>query len=119
MGGANQATCPVPSTSKSAPKATNPVRFHEDTPNGNVDFHDDKAKLKCAIDSASFFSAYNRWRPDMSSELRLLGSDGKKGHASVTFTPHIDDSGEMQVSMMVERAKIGKTITDLDKLAGF
>lgn len=134
MGGQNQATCPPSGSSQSAQSrlaskgakgvktpvvASNPIRFHEATGRGEVDFHDDVAGLKCAVDSASFFSAYNRWRSTMSEELILAGNDGSGGHASVTFLPYVDDVGELQVSMVVAKAKIGQTVVDLDILAHF
>lgn len=131
MGGANQSTCPPatpaassrkPQTSKTpigAGAALNPVRFHEVTQRGEVDFHDDNAGLKCAVNSAAFFSAYNSWRNKLSGELMLSGNDGSGGHASVTFMPYVDDSGELQVGMTVAKTKMGKSVLDLDKLAHF
>jgi len=125
MGGSNQATCPpASSSSKSRSKtpaktAQNPIRFHEVTSRGEVDFHDDKAGLKCSIDSASFFTAYSDWRQFMSDELTLVGNDGHGGHTSVTFLPYADDAGELQVSMLVAKSKMGQTVQDLDKLAHF
>lgn len=132
MGGTNQATCQPPKSRQTGtpaakskqvhsllPRQANPVRFHEVTSRGEVDFHDDKAGLKCAIDSASFFAAYDRWRPKMAEELTIVGNDGDKGHASVTFLPYVDDAGEMQVSMTVTKAKMGQTVVNLDKLAHF
>ena len=130
MGGANESTCPPvsgvstpsrgKSTVKAASKATsNPVRYHEVTDRGEVDFHDDDAGVKCAIDSAVFFAAYSKWRPKMADELMLTGNDGSDGHASVTFMPYVDNAGEMQVGMVVAEAKMGQTILDLDILAHF
>ena len=131
MGGQNQATCPpsspaqrskTPQTPKTPQKPAvdlNPIRFHEVTSRGEVDFHDDVAGLKCAVDSASFFSAYNKWRSTMSDGLILTGNDGDGGYASVTFLPYMDDCGELQVSMVVARTKIGQTVVDLDILAHF
>ena len=123
MGGTNQATCPPPaktSKSRTAGNQTNPVRFHEVTSRGEIDFHDDKAGLKCAVDSATLFSAYNKWRnAGMAEDLILSGNDGSRGHASVTLIPYVDDQGKMQVSMTVAKAQIGKTVLDLDKLAHF
>lgn len=130
MGGSNQATCPpAPSsakprkTSKSTPTsigtALNPIRFHEVPSRGEVDFHDDKAGLKCAIDSAAFFDTYGKWRPSMTDDLTLGGNDGSGGHSSVTFLPYVDDQGTMQVSMIVAEAEMGKTVLDLDTLAHY
>ena len=128
MGGSNQSTCPVATPAKSRSKAVpvgNPIRSHEDTSRGEVDFHDDKAGFKCTVDSAAFFSAYTPWRSKMSEELTLAGQlvkTGKKkpsGHALVTFVPYMDDNGELQVSMSVKKAAMGQTGLDLDKLAHF
>lgn len=125
MGGSNQATCPpASSSSKSRSKtpaktAQNPIRFHEVTSRGECDFHDDRAGLKCAIDSATFFTAYNKWRPCMSDELTLVGNDGHGGHSSVTLLPYTDGAGELQVSMLVTKSKMGQSVLDLDKLATY
>lgn len=131
MGGSNQGTCPPTTPTKSSRKnkpsktptgAVNPVRFHEVTSRGEVDFHDDNAGLKCSVDSAAFFSAYNAWRPQIwaaMDELTLAGNDGSGGHSSVTFLPYVDDAGDLQVEMTVSEAKMGRTVLDLDKLAHF
>lgn len=125
MGGSNQSTCPPPakpakSKSKSSiPIGGNPIRSHEVTSRGEVDFHDDTAGMKCAVDSAAFFDAYNKWRPKMSDDLTLAGNDGKGGHSSVTLVPFMDDQGSMQVNMTVKKASVGQTICALDKLAHF
>jgi len=133
MGGANQATCPPPARpyvptgnplkqkckAKAAGHQVDPIRFHEDTSRGEIDFHDDNAGFKCAVDSALFFDAYNKWRQKMSEDLILLGNDGAGGHSSVAFVPYADDKGQMQVSMVVTKAQMGQTIMDLDKLAHF
>ena len=133
MGGSNQSTCP-PATSPdrrvNPPKRpgskftslSNPIRFHEVTSRGEVDFHDDEAKIKCAVNSASFFDAYNEWRPKITDNLDnlvLSGNDGKGGHSAVTLIPYMDDQGAMQVAMTVQKASVGQTICDLDKLAHF
>ena len=140
MGGTNQSTCPPATFSNSITRwprgnnmkspgpigaALNPIRFHEDPSRGEVDFHDDHAGFKCAVDSAAFFSAYTPWRSRMSEEMTLsgqlikTGENKPSGHASVTFLPYVDDAGELQVGMIVAEAKMGKTILDLDKLAHF
>ncbi|KKL27199.1 hypothetical protein LCGC14_2387600, partial [marine sediment metagenome] len=132
MGGTNQATCQPPKSRQTGtpaakskqvhsllPRQANPVRFHEVTSRGEVDFHDDMAGMKCAMDSAAFFDAYNKWRPKMSDDLTLAGNDGKGGHSSVTLVPYMDDQGEMQVAMAIKKASVGQTICDLDKLAHF
>ena len=124
MGGSNQATCPPSSAkpvkaTKTSLKPANPVRYHEVTPRGEVDFHEDGAGIKCAVNSAVFFSAYNSWRSKMSEELVLVGNDGSGGHASVTFIPYVDDQGKMQVSMNVKKATMGSSVLDLDKLAHY
>ena len=131
MGGQNQATCPPSSSAQSeqqsrlskTPKKpavdSNPIRFHEAISRGEVDFHDDVAGLKCAVDSASFFSAYSKWRTQMADGLILSGHDGSGGHTSVTFLPYADDVGDLQVSMVVAKARIGQTVVDLDILAHF
>ena len=133
MGGSQQNTCsPAPSTAtprkgKSAvkPASSNPIRYHEVTSRGEVDFHDELAGFKCAVDSAAFFAAYTPWRSKMSEELTLSGQLVKtgvkraSGHASVTFMPYVDDAGEMQVGMVVAETKIGQTVLDLDKLANY
>lgn len=127
MGGSNQSTCPPPSTtakkkekSKSANfLGWNPIRSHEVTQRGEVDFHDDTAGVKCAIDSAAFFSAYNSWRLNMAEDLILAGNDGMGGRSSVTLVPYVDDQGELQVSMTVRKVSVGQTVLDLDKLAHF
>lgn len=133
MGGTNQATCPPPAKSsvptanplkqkgkaEAAGHQVNPIRFHEVTSRGEVDFHDDQAGKKCAVDSALFFDAYNKWRPQMSEDLVLVGNDGAKGHASVVFTPYVDDRGKMQVSMIVSEAQMGQTILNLDRMVHF
>ncbi len=128
MGGSNQTTCP-PASSTARPKskssktpigaASNPIRSHEVPARGEVDFHDDQAGLKCAVDSAAFFDAYNKWRPRMTDEMILAGNDGSGGHATVTFLPYVDDGGDVQVSMVVAKAQMGKTVLDLDQLAHF
>ena len=133
MGGSHQSTCPpakssVQSQSSSkAPigAASNPIRYHEVTDRGEVDFHDELAGFKCAVNSATFFAAYWPWRSKMSEDLTLGGQlikTGEKkasGHASVTFMPHFDDQGQMQVSMVVNKTSMGQTILDLDKLAHY
>ncbi len=131
MGGSNQSTCPPPATQptgnpikqkakrRAAGKPINPIRSHEVTSRGEVDFHDDTASIKCCVDSAAFFDQYNKWRPRMSEDLILAGNDGKGGHASVILVPYVDDKGEMQVAMTVKEASIGQTICDLDMLAHF
>lgn len=127
MGGYNQATCsPVPSsavskggTPKTPAKAANPVRFHEVPAEGEVHFHDDIADIKCAVESASFFSAYSEWRSAMAEDLTLTGNDGSGGHTSVTFLPYIGKNGELEVGMTVAKLKVSQTLVDLDKLAHF
>lgn len=133
MGGSHQSTCPPPSSKSTSARALgkspataagleaaqNPIRSHEVTARGEVDFHDDGAGVKCAVDSAAFFSAYSDWRSKMSEELTLAGNDGSGGHSSVTFLPYVDDQGRMQVAQIVKKASIGQSITDLDKLAHF
>ncbi len=129
MGGSNQSTCtPPPQSAKSVKGARaavplaasgNPVRYHEVTSRGEVDFHDDKAGVKCAVNSAAFFSAYNPWRSKMSEDLVLAGDDGSGGRASVTFMPYVDNLGEMQVAMTVKKATMGHSVLDLDKLAHY
>lgn len=132
MGGSHQSTCPPPSSSatpRSKSPATgaagfralaqNPIRSHEVTSRGEVDFHDDKEGVKCAVDSAAFFTAYSGWRSKMSEELTLAGNDGSGGHSSVTFLPYVDDGGDMQVAMSVRKASVGQTVLDLDILAHF
>lgn len=124
MGGSNQSTCPPPTKSPKNKGKTTPIkgsiiRSHEVTSRGEVDFHDDMAGMKCAVDSAAFFDAYNKWRPKMSDDLTLAGNDGKGGHSSVTLVPYMDDQGEMQVAMAIKKASVGQTICDLDKLAHF
>lgn len=123
MGGTNQATAPAPSgtakpaVSQSQRTSYNPVRFHENQ--GEVHFHDDKAGLKCAIETAAFFGEYHKWRPAMTGNLALVGHDGKGGHSKVEFLPYLDDDGKMQVTIAVDAASMGQTVLDLDKLAGF
>lgn len=125
MGGSHQSTCPPPSKSsvKSLlvinPGSLNPIRSHEVTSRGEVDFHDDQAGLKCAVDSAGFFSAYDKWRPLMEDELILAGNDGSGGRSCVTLIPYVDDQGRMQVAMSVKKTTVGATLTDLDTLAHF
>lgn len=123
MGGANQGKSSPLSVSSgkshSGGKTPDPVRFHEVTSRGEVDFHDDRAGLKCAVDSATFFSAYSGWRSKMTDEMTLTGNDGSGGHSSVTFLPHVDDAGELQVSMIVAKTKVGQSVSDLDRLAHY
>lgn len=126
MGGTNEATCPPPSSSvqsrspnKSASTVRASTRFHEAIAHGEVDFHDDAGGIKCAVDSATFFSAYNKWRPLMTEDLTLVGHDGSGGHASVTLMSYSDDAGEIQVSIIVAKAAMGRTVLDLDKLAHY
>ena len=132
MGGSNQGTCSPPPVSttkpaqKKAQRATraditnfNPIRYHESQPDGEVHFHDDSTKLKCAIDSASFFEAYHGWRAVMGNNLVLAGHDGKKGHSRVEFMPWVDDNGDMQVAITVDPATLGNTLQDLDKMASY
>lgn len=125
MGGSNQATCPpvpssaVSSRTKTPTKTANPVRFHEVPTKGEVHFHDDLADVKCSVESAAFFSAYNKWRPTMAEDLTLAGNDGSGGHTAVTFLPYIGKTGELEVGMTVSELKVSQTLTDLDKLAHF
>lgn len=129
MGGSNQSTCPPPakpakSRGKTAkvqpsPVKSNPIRSHEATSRGEVDFHDDLAGTKCSVDSAVFFDEYNKWRPKMTDDLTLSGNDGAGGHASVTLVPYMDDKGKLQVTMTVKKVAMGQTVLDLDKLAHF
>lgn len=121
MGGTNQATCPppaIPKTSKLGSKQKSKIRYHEVSSRGEVDFHDDKVGLKCAIEIATFHNEYSKWRKDMSGELVLSGNDGSGGHSNVTFIP-IMDKGKMEVSMVVTKAEVGVTINDLDTLARY
>lgn len=128
MGGSNQATCPpaprsaVSSRStqpKTPTKTANPIRFHEVPTKGQVHFHDDTAGVKCAVESAAFFSAYSKWRPIMAEDLTLAGDDGSGGHTSVSFLPYIGKTGELEVGMTVAELKVSRTLIDLDKLAHF
>jgi len=120
MGGTNQAECPTPTIAVlNSTLEASPIRYHEVSSRGEVDFHDDKAKFKCAIDNGSFFTAYNKWRSELSENLVLLGNDGKGGHSVATFIPYTDNNGNIQVSIVVTRSQIGNTIKDLDKLAHF
>lgn len=125
MGGSNQSTCPPLAKPTANPKQkaagslSNPIRSHEVTSRGEVDFHDDTAGMKCSVDSAAFFSAYSSWRPNMVDDLILAGHDGKDGHTVVALMPYVDDQGDMQIAMSVQKASVGQTIHDLDKLAHF
>lgn len=122
MGGTNQATCsPAPATAKQKPttRVGNVIRFHESQPDGEVHFHDDQAKLKCAVESTTFFNEYHPWRSSMKGNLALMGHDGKGGHSRVEFMPYVDDNGDMQIGITVDPVTIGKTVKNLDKLAGF
>lgn len=121
MGGSNQSTCPppaIPKATKSGVTPKNKIRYHEVTSRGEVDFHDDNAGLKCAVDSAIFHDEYSEWRKDMSDELILSGNDGSGGHSNVTFMP-IMSKGKMEVSMVVTKTETGTTINDLDILARY
>ncbi len=119
MGGSNQSTCPPPVTAAKSKGKSNPIRSHEVTSRGEVDFHDDLAGVKCCVDSATFFDEYHKWRPKMTDDLTLSGNDGSGGHASVTLVPYVDNQGELQVTMTVTKASMGQTISDLDILAHF
>ncbi|MHA2279728.1 MAG: hypothetical protein ACXAC5_02375 [Promethearchaeota archaeon] len=126
MGGTNQATCPPAAVRRTAKAPSpiqaqaNPIRYHEVSARGEVDFHDDKGGIKCAVESAAFFTAYHDWRArSMSGDLVLAGNDGAGGHATVKFMSYPDNQGEMQVAIVVTSTTIGQTVLDLDKLAGF
>lgn len=119
MGGANQSTCPAPSQSSTPRSSSNPIRFHENTQQGEVHFHDDKAGLKCAVENAIFFDRYHKWRPSMVGEFSMVGHDGSGGHSSVKMIPYIDDNGNMQVEMLVSKTSMGQTVHDLDKMASY
>lgn len=126
MGGTNQATCPAPSKSVSSgkPVSGKSIRYHEDTPNGEVHFHDDAASLRCAIPSGSFFTAYGAWRKSKDDELTLFGTEKAGGPAKTHFHifPGID--GILEVAITVEAVRsqdlpLGSTLDDLDLMAGF
>ena len=132
MGGTNEAICQPPARSKTGTTLraaavsrlklppVNPIRYHEVTQRGQVDFHDDAAGTKCSVDSAAFFSSYHDWRAkNMEGDLTMSGDDGKGGHMAVKFLPYVDDAGNLQVGMTVSPATIGQSVTDLDKLASY
>jgi len=141
MGGQNQATCPPASIPAPAPDTpvmraipepqgadidddidvavtTSAIRFHEDTQNGEVHFHNDADSIKCAIDSAEFFKAYHKWRDGgMSHNLCLMGHDGSGGQTAVKIFTYFED--KVEVGILVQEVSLGQTITDLDKLASY
>jgi len=129
MGGANEAVCSKPAPASVIDRIPDPtgqqttkeakIRYHENTQLGEVHFHDDENNIKCAVDSSMFWQAYHAWRTSGKNELKLSGHDGNKGYSKVNFLLYTDDIGELQVNMSVEKAAIGKTLIDLDKLAQF
>ena len=117
MGGIAETTCPAPPPSVKR-SVGNPIRSHESK--GEMHFHDDTTKIKCAIKRDHFISKYLAWRASpMSNDLVLAGSDGKSGHATVKMTPFVDDDGILQIAQVVKKVDIGDTISAMDKLSGF
>ena len=123
MGGTNETVTPAAVSQAAAPQsvdlssAQNPIRSHENQ--GEIHFHDETTKLKCAIPVATWTVEYDKWRSSMIDPLTVLGHDGKKGHSSVTLIPYLDANGAMQVATAVKKTTFGQTVTDMDKLAQY
>jgi len=75
------------------------VRIHENA--GEVHLHDDKAGLKCAVNSAEFWSMWDN-----------INKKANKGHGyTATFTDKLGSSCEAQIKLL---APIGKPPSQTD-----
>ncbi len=127
MGGSNESTCPPPASTvvpKAASQSLTPgqfgtIRSHEDPKTQQVHFHDDIAGIKCCIPPKDFAAKFGAWlHGSGGTPLSLVGDDGAGGKATVQFHIFPDDQGELQIGTIVVKAKFGKTVKDLMKLAG-
>src|SRR3990167_2072423 len=94
MGGENEKTI----SAKRSEEGTqiSDIRMHQSA--GEVHFHDDKKGFKCAMPVSDFFAAWRRNKHELLRHpFSLIGSDGKGGHATITFTRHKKSELHVQV----------------------
>ena len=88
----------------------NKVRIHENK--GEVHFHDDTARKKCAVDVADFAAAYDKFiGSGVVEEGKQLRLTDKAGKTTVVLTLIIGD--ELDVDIAVEDVKYGPNLAKL------
>lgn len=108
MGGAREQTVESPAAKGGKIKS---IRFHEN--DGEIHFHDDKAKpkIKVAVPVADFWSAWEKFKGNPLHEpIQLF--DLKNG-TSVTINGVYTDDG-VDASIALDKIKFGKTFSALD-----
>lgn len=89
----------------------NAVRIHDHQ--GEVHFHADHTKIKCAVDTTEFYSIWRKEKHKlMQQPIYFIGHDGRGGH-SVAI---ISLSGS-ELSVTVNKCSLGDSFVKLDKFA--
>ncbi len=110
MGGSFEKNTPATKSGKTIGH----IRMHINS--GEVHFHDDKAKKKCAMSVADYHAAMVdfRSRIPIGGSKTLIGIDGK---TSLIMTKVMNDQNEMHADLEIHGIKLSSTFQMLEDLA--
>ena len=110
MGGKNETVVPAKKSSKSgSPVEIGSLRVHES--GGEIHFHDDSKKLKCAVPVSTWYLAWsNLWKNI--SESWMFADMKNKTCISAKI---IIQDGQADIDICVEPLEVSQALTDINK----